>query len=183
YDQLGTKRQIAFGPVSEAAIGSTHGNEVSLKIATGLREHVERFLIEPSADLGFDHVDHAAYTESGTLGLAVGGNSVDSLRLGLGVRAQTAIAIGDGYTLRPEARLRFEHHALDEQPVGAGAFAAEPLFPFTIAGVKPGREAGIAGAGLTLDHGPALALYADYTAELRTRETVQAVLAGVRIRW
>jgi outer membrane autotransporter protein len=183
YDNMGTTRSIPFAGLAPA--GSTHGNEFSATLAAGYRYWVGHLLLEPAASIAYDYVNRAGYTETGAdaIGLTVNDASLDSLRFSVGGRALANLEFAGGVLARPELRARYEYDALNPLPASNVAFAGVPLIPFTITGVQPARNAAVLGAGVTISKGEAISAFADYNADLRSNETVQTALAGVRIRW
>jgi subtilase-type serine protease len=185
YDQITTSRFLNFDDFDQTALGSTHGQEASMRAAAGYSFIVDRFRVEPSAGIAFDHLTRSGYTETGAsdVDLNVASSTLDSLRLSAGVRATGAFDLGGGFTAQPEVRARYEQHLLSEIPTTTLDFAGAPGDPFTIVGSRPGREAAVLGTGVTIGNGGGFALFADYTAELRAHETTQSVVAGLRVTW
>ena len=184
-DDIGTTRFISFDALDQTANASTTGDEVSTRLATGYGFALGRFSIEPSAAIAFDYVSQNGYSESGdgTLGLNVGSSSLDSLRLSVGARGTTTIDLGNGFVASPTAEARFEEHVLNEMPSTTMSFIGAAADPFTIDGVKPGQQSALLNTGVTVGNGNGVAVFAAYTAELRTHETTQALMGGLRITW
>ena len=133
--------------------------------------------------VAFDHLTRDAFGESGagTLSLNAQASDLDSLRLSIGARASTVFDLGGGFTARPTVEARFVEHALNETPTTVLAFAGAPADPFAIDGVKPGRQSGLVNAGIAIGNGNGVAMFAGYSAEFRSHETTQAVVAGLMI--
>ena len=184
-DNIGTSRFIDFSGLNQTATANTSGDEVSTRLGAGYGFNYGQFNVEPSVAVAYDRVTRDSFSESGagTLGLNVGSGSLDSLRFSVGARAATLIDLGNGFVARPTAQARFEEHALNELPTTTLAFIGAPTVPFVIDGVKPGRQSGLFDAGVTVGNGSGIALFASYTAEVRTHETTQAVVGGLRITW
>jgi hypothetical protein len=58
-----------------------------------------------------------------------------------------------------------------------------PGDPFSFEGVRLGRAIGTFGGGLTLACANALAVFGDYTAEIRQQQTMQTAWGGLRVTW
>jgi len=185
YDQIATSRFVGFDALDQTATGSTYGYEVSTRLAAGYGLDFGRVHLEPSAAVAYDRVTRSGYTENGAgdIGLMVSPSALDSLRLSFGARAGTSIDLGNGLMLRPAVEARFEDHVLSELPTTNLAFIGAPDDPFQIVGAQPGRQAALLDGGFTIGNGGCVAAFADYTADLRLHETVQAVVGGVRITW
>jgi outer membrane autotransporter protein len=187
YTQMATTRAINVPDIglSQAATGSTSGSEYSTAFSGGYRYIEGPYLIEPSLGLAWDRVTRGAYAESnaGALNLDVNGSSLDSLRFSGGARAAASFTLDNGMQLRPELQARYAYDALTPASTTTIALQGVPGLPFPLTGVNIGRSAAVLGAGVTLAQAGSLALYVDYNAELRSRETVHAVVGGLRLLW
>jgi fibronectin-binding autotransporter adhesin len=185
HDDMSTNRFIDFAGLNLSPAASISGDEVSTRFGAGYGFDAGWVHLEPSAAIAYDHVTRDGFSEdgAGTLGLNVGSASLDSLRLSIGARAAAAYDLGNGFTLRPTAQARFEEHVLNEQPNSTMSFIGAPAVPFLIQGVKPGQQSGLFDAGFTIGNGNGIAMFAAYSAEIRSHETTQAVVGGVRITW
>ncbi len=187
YGQLSSLRRIDTSDIGivRAAAGSSGGSQWSASLAAGYRYSAGSFLLEPSVGLTWDRVGRGAYTETGadSLDLSLGASSLDSLRVSAGIRATAKFALGNGMVVQPELRARYSYETLAPVPTTTAELQGAPGLPFTLTGVDIGRSAAVLGGGITLARGKSFALFADCDAELRSHESVYAVLAGSRFAW
>jgi outer membrane autotransporter protein len=167
------------------AAASTGGSEWSTALNGGFRFGDGVTLFEPSVGLAYDHVSRDGYTESGAdaLNLTVSGGGLDSLRFSGGARAQTMVALGDGFVAWPELRARFVYETLNPVVTTTAVLQGIPDDPFEVMSVDTGHREVRLGAGVTVARVDNLAFFANYGAELRKNETVQSVVGGVRLTW
>lgn len=185
YDDISTSRNISFAGLDFGPVGQTHGHEWSTRVAAGYGLDVSGIHLEPSVGIAFDQVTRSAYTETGAgdVGLAIDPSSLESLVLSAGARAATSIDLWNGLVLRPAVEARYEDHMLRELPATDLAFSGAPDDGFEIVGARPGANAALLDAGFTIGNGGCIAGFADYTADLRAHQTVQAVVGGLRVTW
>lgn len=183
--QMATTRQITALGLDQTASGSSSGTDLSAALNGGYRYKLGLFLLEPSVGLAWDRVGRNGYTETGAdaLDLAINSGSFNSLRLSAGARARGDFRLDDNTVIRPEVRARYVYEALDPVTTTTATLTGIPGLPFTVDSVNAGRNAAVLGTGVTLARGQSLALFVDYNAELRDRETVQAVVGGLRFVW
>ena len=62
-------------------------------------------------------------------------------------------------------------------------FVAAPATPFTVEGVRPGRDAALVGTGVTIAFDQQTSVFADYDAAIRDRETDHTISMGVKYKW
>ena len=185
YDDMSTSRDITFAGLDLTPVGQTNGHEWSTRVAAGYGLDLYGIHLEPSLGLAFDQVTRNGYTETGAgdLGLMVDPSSLESLVLSAGARAGTSIDLWNGLVLRPMAEARYEDHMLRELPATDLAFIGAPDDGFEIVGSRPGANAAVLDGGFTIGNGGCVAGFADYTADLRAHQTVQAVVGGLRVTW
>ncbi|WP_135466386.1 autotransporter domain-containing protein [Crenalkalicoccus roseus] len=141
--------------------------------------------LEPSAGLRLDRLSRDGATErgAGSLGLSVQGDTLTSLRGTLTARVEKPLALREGVSLTPSFRLGWAHDFAEVTTATEAAFLGAPAARFQVRSSRPGRDALLAGAGLTLGLRGGLALYASYAADLRENATSQAITGGLRLRW
>lgn len=185
YDEISTSRYISFDGLDLTPTAETHGHEWSTRVAAGYGLDLYGIHLEPNVGLAFDQVTRNGYTESGAgdLGLVVDSSSLESLVLSAGARAATSIDLWNGLVLRPAVEARYEDHMLRELPATDLAFIGAPDDGFEIIGARPGSNAALLDGGFTIGNGGCVAGFADYTADLRAHQTVQAVVGGLRVTW
>ncbi|WP_165585611.1 autotransporter outer membrane beta-barrel domain-containing protein [Roseococcus sp. SYP-B2431] len=177
-----TRRNLAsFG---RSALGSADGGAVGGGLRAGLRFERRGWALEPSLALRAERVDRGALAETGagSLGLNVRSGALDSVRSSLGVTAQRRFATAwDGVSLTPVFRLAWAHELADGAALTNAAFQGAPGAGFRVRSARPGRDAAVLGAGLTLGLRGGVSVFADYAADLRENLTSQAVTAGLRM--
>lgn len=185
YDDMSTSRYISFAGLDFSPVAQTNGHEWSTRVAAGYGLDFYGIHLEPSAGLAFDQVTRNGYTEAGAgdIGLVVDSSSLESLVLSAGARAGMSIDLWNGLVLRPAVEARYEDHMLRELPDTDLAFIGAPADGFDIVGARPGANAALLDGGFTIGNGGCVAGFADYTADLRAHQTVQAVVGGLRITW
>lgn len=141
--------------------------------------------LEPSAGLRAERLAREGATEAGagSLGLSVRGDTLTSLRSTLAARLERRLPLREGVTLTPALHLGWAHDFAEVTTATEAAFLGAPAATFQVRSSKPGRDALLAGAGLTLDLPGGLAVYANYGADLRSNATAQAITGGLRMRW
>jgi autotransporter-associated beta strand protein len=106
----------------------------------------------------------------------------DSLQPFVAVSAAQEFVTAGGMFVTPEVRLGYNREALGGARSLTVASVTGVVFP--VVGVRPSKDIVTAGAGLTVDYAPNLALYATYDAIVPTGNTTdQTVQAGLRIRF
>jgi fibronectin-binding autotransporter adhesin len=140
--------------------------------------------LTPKAGFQFLHLGESGFSETGAGGLNLSSASrgTDSFQPFVALAASQKFITADGTLITPEVRLGYDREALSGARTLTVATVGGAQFPVT--GIKPSRNIATAGAGLTLQAGPALSLYATYDAVLPTANTTdQTVQAGLRIRF
>jgi len=184
YSRYDSRRPLAFGTVNAVdrlASASSHGHQLGAALQVGYTWRWQGAALEPAAGLRYDQVRRAGFSESGAgaLDLTVADQTLHALTGSVGVRASRAYPVA-GATVEPQLRLRWEHDLLDTTGTSNATLAGSS---FTVSGARPGRDAAVAGAGVTAQLDQQLALFADYDASVRARATAHAFTAGLRYRW
>ena len=121
-------------------------------------------------------------TGAGSLGLAVRAGKMTSLRSTLGITLQRHFATGwDGITATPRGRLGWAHEFADAVATTEASLLGAPAAPFRLASARTGRDAALLGAGASVGIGPAVSVFLDYAAELRSNFTSQAIGGGLQV--
>lgn len=181
----------AFGTFQEdsvkrdlgAGLGRAHGETSGLGgsggVEAGRAFEVEGFRLEPVAGFRADRVTRNRSTETGSdLALQVAAGSATSARSQLGLRVSHEVPVA-GLTATLTARAAWAHEFADPLVRTDASFLAGGE-SFRVASARTGREAAQLGVGAILPVLPGMALFARYSAELRSNYTAQSGTAGLR---
>jgi outer membrane autotransporter protein len=176
------RRDIGFGSLSRRATADSQGSDLSAEIGAGLALRVEGIEVEPRLHLRWDRISRRGFSETGAgaLDLAVDGRTAEALRAGIGVAAARSIDLGDGLTIRPEARIGYSREMRDG--IGRGTHRLGGA-PFAVEAARPGRDGLQGGIGLTAYRGEHFAVVADYDVARTERGTDQLLTLGLRWTW
>ncbi len=185
YDWIDTRRSLFLGTAVEShgANEATAAAQWSLPLQVqGLGQGVAT--LTPKAGFQFLHLGEHGFTETGARGfdLSTAGHNTNSLQPFVALSVSQKFTTADGTLITPELRLGYDREALSGSRTLTVATVSRALFPVT--GVKPSKNMATAGAGLTLQAGPALSLYATYDAVLPVGNTTEhTVQAGLRLKF
>ena len=171
-------------PNNTAATASPEGSEINVLIATGYDWKVGKFTVGPTASYQYTNVHTDGFTETGAFApLAVNGQSTESSRTSLGVRAYYDAQVG-GVTVRPELRLTWQHEFGDTAPTVTSRFVNLGGNPFTVTGPQVGRDSLLMGAGFTVMWNPRFATYLYYDGEFgRSNYDSHNISGGIRLQF
>ncbi|KFC74548.1 Outer membrane autotransporter barrel precursor [Bosea sp. LC85] len=186
YARLGfdSQRSIAFGALSRRARAEYDGDRFSGALEAGYGVDLGWSKVEPLAGLRYTFLrqDGVSETGAGSIGLRTPSQSAQSLLGSLGLRLATSFDIGTS-RLALEARGRWQHEFLDDVMVLNASFIGAPAASFPVRGARVARDSAVIGAGLSLQIGRRLTLFADYDASLNGDVTAHAATAGLRVTW
>ena len=142
------------------------------------------FSVTPLAGLDYRHASIDGYQESGAspYNLAVDDNDVDSLTSSLGFAIGGDFDLG-GMKLSPELRAAWQHEFLDSEEDITASFVAAPGSSFTAVGSDFGADAGLVGAGVTLEVSTGVEAFVDYNGRFSGGYAANAVSGGLRLSW
>jgi fibronectin-binding autotransporter adhesin len=185
HDWIDTSRGLALGTAIEGhgANEATVAGQWSLPLTVqGVGQGIAT--LTPKAGFQFLHLGETGFSETGASGLDLSsaGHATDSFQPFVELAASQKFITADGTLFTPELRLGYDREALSGSRTLTVATVSGAFFPVT--GVKPSKNMATAGAGLTVQAGPALSLYATYDAVLPTGNTIdQTVQAGLRLKF
>jgi outer membrane autotransporter protein len=150
-----------------------------------MRWQVSRVRLQPVVGLRLDTAERGGLTETGAgaLSLRVQDGDVTSLRGTVGLRADSTLELGTGYSLTPALRVRWSHELGDEGVQTTSAFAGNPGAGFGQASARPGRDGVDVSVGLNLQMPNGVSAFASYAAESRGNVSGQVVSGGLRYAW
>jgi outer membrane autotransporter protein len=165
----GSTRMVNFTGFSGVASGKYSGDQYTARLGGGYPLQMGGAVLTPLADLAFSHLKTQGYTETGAAGanLQVNGQSVNSLRSGLGAKVAYRIDASEGRFI-PEVRAIWRHEYLDTDASTTTAAYAAGGSSFTTTGAKPTSNAANVGVGLTFLSSGDMQLSGHYDAELKS---------------
>jgi autotransporter-associated beta strand protein len=171
-------------PNNTAATGSPDGSEVNILVATGYDWKIGGLTVGPVASYQYTNVRMDGFTETGAFApLAVNGQTVESSRTALGIRAYYETQVR-GVNIRPEAKLAWQHEFGDSTYSITSSFATLGGNPFTVTGANIGRDSLLIGAGFSILWTPRFATYVYYDGEVcRTNYSSHSVSGGFRLQF
>jgi fibronectin-binding autotransporter adhesin len=185
HDWIDTSRNLILGTAIQhhSANEATAAAQWSLPLQIqGLGQGIATFT--PKVGVQFLHLGENDFTETGAGGfdLSATGHSTNSLQPFVALALSQKFVTADGTLITPELRLGYDREALAGTRTLTVATVSGAFFPVT--GIKPSKNIATAGAGLAVQAGPALSLYATYDAVLPTGNTTDhTVQAGLRLRF
>ena len=179
-------RPIVFGPIARVAQGDFDSQSGTVYAEATYDIPMDGFSLRPLAGLSWVLSRQQGFTESGAdaLNLAVTGETTNSLRTLIGVKALHALPTGNGGVVYLEPRLLWSHEfgdlntPLDAQLTGAGAAGN-----FTVAGVNLKRDSAIAGLRVSGSVSKDVELFADILVSGNSSQTSASAYAGLRMAW
>jgi fibronectin-binding autotransporter adhesin len=185
HDWIDTSRSLILGTAAERHGGdeATVAGQWSLPLQVqGLAQGVAT--LTPKAGFQFLHLGEGRFSETGAgaFDLASADRGTDSFQPFVQLAASQKFVTADGTLVTPELRLGYDREALSGARTLTVATVSGAQFPVT--GVRPSRDILTAGAGVAMQAGPALSLYATYDAVLPTGNTTDHTLqAGLRLKF
>jgi subtilase-type serine protease len=140
--------------------------------------------IEPTAGLRYTYLRQDGFSETGagSIGLTTRSQTAQSLLGSVGLRLKRSFAFGANQ-MTIEARSRWQHEFLDDRMVLDASFIGAPTANFVVQGPRIARDSAVLGAGLSLQAGRRLTLFADYEVRLNSDVTAHTATAGLRLTW
>jgi outer membrane autotransporter protein len=180
-----SERNIVFPGFSSTAAGATNGDQYTANLDGGYDWHVnERLTLSPLAGLQYVHLDVNGFNESGAgaANLALGTQSINSLKSRLGGRVAYHLLTRGNVAVGADLRAAWQHEYLDDSRAIRADFMGDGLAPFSVRTSAPLRDAAVMGMGLDFTFHERLTLFLDYEIQLWSRSYVeQAVNGGFRI--
>jgi autotransporter-associated beta strand protein len=171
-------------PNNTSATGSPDGSEINILIAAGYDLKYGALTVAPTVSYQYTSMQMDGFTETGAFApLSIRGQSAESSRTALGVRAYYDAHVG-GVTVRPEARIAWQHEFADTAYSITSSFANLGGSPFTVTGAKVGRDSLLVGAGFSILWSDRFATYLYYDGEVgRSNYDSHSISGGVRMQF
>lgn len=184
-----TDRFIDF-LLDERADAAFSSDGFSARFEVGYKQPVNRFNVTPFAGLGVSLLNSEGFTENndrvaggpGGLGLTYGSNSQNSVTSSVGVQLDTRIALANGRTLTPFARVAWVHEFEPERSLD-GFLTASPELTFTTYGAAAAEDLAKVNAGFRLDLTRRIGLFAYFEGEFSDHSQSYTGNGGIRISW
>jgi outer membrane autotransporter protein len=174
-DSIDTSRSIFFPGFTDQAKARFHGNVGQVFGEVGYGMAFDRVAVEPIAGLAYVHLHDNAFLESGGAAALSGASGNESTGYStLGVRAATAVPLGNGTVLVPRGSLQWQYAFGDVTPGAALAFQGTGT-AFSIAGVPIARNTALVEGGFDWRFSPQAKLGAFYQGELAAHAQTHAV--------
>ncbi|WP_198007916.1 autotransporter family protein [Methylovulum miyakonense] len=157
------------------------GNSGSLDVEAGTRRRMGSYTIEPSFGVRGDIISRDAFNEGGVVGLKANSTTLSAAQTRLGAKFSRGIVFGINKRITPELRAYWLHDEGDS--IASQSQATLLGQALRINAANAGRDAASLGAGVTVEVGKNIALFADYNYEHRNAANGQNIFGGVRLSW
>ncbi|MXP64901.1 autotransporter domain-containing protein [Roseomonas sp. M0104] len=183
FGQLDVDRNL--GALGMTAHASPSMSSFGSGVDAGVHYKLGGWTLQPGLGFRIDSVNRDGATESGAgvLGLKVDSESVTASRSTLGLRASTGLPLSSGMVLTPAVRLQWAHEFGDVATSTDATLIGVSSVPVQTATAATGRDRLLGGLGASLTISPQASLYLNYSVDLRSNYTGQAVGGGLRWAW
>jgi len=183
FGQLDIDRDL--GALGMTAHASPSTSSFGGGVDAGVHYRLGGWTLQPGIGFRADSVNRDGATESGAgvLGLTVGSESVTASRSTVGLRASTSLPLSSGMVLTPAVRLQWAHEFGDVATSTDATLIGVSSVPVQTATAATGRDRLLGGLGASLTISQQASLYLNYSVDLRTNYTGQAVSGGLRWSW
>ena len=187
-----TQRFVNTGTIAEQISGNFDGDLYGGRIEGGWRFDAGGFAVTPFAGIGVQAFTQNGYTESsrdlinggsGVLALAVQGQTTTSIRSALGSQFAHAFTVDERTTVTPRLRLGWAHEFKTERNMTAAFSTLGAGQTFTVAGARAASDALLVTAGLDVDIGGMVRLYAKFDGDFSGQAESWSGTGGIRLFW
>jgi fibronectin-binding autotransporter adhesin len=181
-DQFSSTRSILMGLLNRIAKGNSNG----WAYAAAAGAHYGDGPAVPFAEMRYDYVNRAAFTETGAgdLALDVGDARLKTPRARIGVDVDMDRLLGDvtgGIALN--VQLAWAHDFSSVSGRTDASLVGLPGAPFTAFSSRVGADAAIINIDSSVHIADTISLFGEYHVEARHRATSQTALIGLRANW
>ncbi|MDR3535075.1 MAG: autotransporter domain-containing protein [Acetobacteraceae bacterium] len=181
-----TDRAVAFSGVNESEKGTFGSDEWLGRIEGGYQfrfgsVNATPFVGFQAASLGNGGFQESNNGGTGIYGLQVSSHDAASQKTFLGAQVDTAITFGNGMTLKPFARLDWEHEFTTDRTISASLLSLPGSF--TVNGPQAGSDVGRLNAGVKASVGANVVIYAAFDGAVSDRGNSYAGTGGLKIVW
>ncbi|MFC6280343.1 MULTISPECIES: autotransporter domain-containing protein [Polaromonas] len=174
-------RNVVVGEINRVASSDFDGNTLAAYGEATYSLPMNGWTLHPLAGLSLSRNKTDGFTETGAgaLNLQVAGQTINSAKSMLGVKASV-----DAGSIRFEPRMIWAHEFGDlNTPMTAQFQGAATASPFTVSGAALKRDTWILGLGAAGSISKGMDLFADMQAEHNEQQRNLVVLVGLRSRW
>ena len=176
--------------IDERAAGEFSSDGFSARFEAGWKQPINRFNVTPFAGLAVSYLSSDEFSESsertsgtpGGLGLTFDSTSQDSVTSSVGVQLDTRIALSNGETLTPFARVAWVHEFDSERSID-GFLTTSPGLTFTSYGAAAAEDLVKVNAGFSLDLTGGVGVFASFDGEFSDHSQSYTGNGGIRITW
>jgi outer membrane autotransporter protein len=175
-------------PIYQEADGKYNGGVLSLSAEGGYAFKLNCLTVEPTIGLDYAHLFQGGFSETGTAsdgnnyGLNVNHVNMDSVRSELGVRLAAQFGKPDGVQIIPALHGVWEHEFADRY-ADLNANFVGGSGDFVVRGVELGADTAVLGAGLTVGFNKSIQGFANYNANLNSKNESSTISGGLSISW
>jgi outer membrane autotransporter protein len=163
-----------------AETGLSHGFNVQQDLVSGALSIVPRVGVE------YDNIAQDKYATTSTvsgLGLNTNAATLNALRSTVGAKVDLKMTTGDGTVVTPEFRASYLHDFMDTNIPLTETFGGATAGTFRVAGVHPGRDAALVGAGVNVGFSEHTSVTIGYDAGVRQHEMDNTIQVGIKYTW
>ena len=179
--------------IDERASGEFGSDGFSARFEAGWKQPIDRFNVTPFAGLAVSYLNSDEFSESservfgtfgtpGGLGLTFDSTSQASVTSSLGVQLDTRIALSNGKTLSPFARVAWVHEFESERSI-EGFLTTSPGLTFKSFGASAAENLVKVNAGFSLDLTGGVGVFASFDGEFSDHSQSYTGNGGIRIAW
>ena len=192
HGSFATQRTVNTGTMAEQISGNFDGDLYGGKIEGGWRFDVGGFAVTPFAGIGVQAFTQNGYTESsrdlinggaGVLALTMQGQITTSVRSTLGSQFAHTFTVDDRTTVTPRLKLAWAHEFNTERNMTAAFSTLGAGQIFTVAGARAASDAQLVTAGLDVDIGGMVRLYAKFDGDFSGQAESWSGTGGIRLFW
>lgn len=182
------KRSVLIGTGPTLLNGSASAMGLTSLAAVGYRFRFDTAMgpayLKPFASISYASQDRDAYSETNGAGsgLYFPGKTYERSLLNLGAAAGVDVALGDGWTLRPELSVAWSRHLVDPSPsvpvmdIATGA-------SYRLRDPRQGRDGLLVSTEVSVWKAASLQVFAGYTGEFRDNYVAHQARVGLRMTW
>jgi outer membrane autotransporter protein len=168
------------------AKGDTEGREINTQLALGHDFKAganKEWTFGPEAQLGYTHLWIDGFTETGSLApLTVSDQNADSMRSTLLAKVSYDWKINT-FTLRPYARLGWQHEFMDDSQAVSARFTAGTGNIFTVQGSDMARDSVVGGAGMQMLFSETISALLGYSVEASSDYEIHSINGSMNFRF
>jgi len=187
HNDYNSTRNIVIPGFGGTENGSTSGNQFEFNFDGGYDFTLTDYVTwGPVVGLQYNHLDVDSFNESGVpaANLAVGSQSMDSLRSRLGVRIDYHRLLAHKMAFATGLHAEWQHEFLDDSEGISASFIGDGLAPFSVQTTDPQRDAALVGLGADLTMRDRYTLFFDYDVQAGQDSYLeQSVKGGMKISW